>query len=187
MQRFQVFRRLSKVVVTDNPLGGPIARNGRRDILLKIDVIGSFRDCGTEQQLPFRFRSGESPAVAFPSARHDDGTRPVLKQSLDVDRSANVIQPNLDKLSALFGQVSMFGDDMAMATAGDADANHGDVVLEGVNDAGEENDPRGVAARGRACGRCFPLSPLPILYTRLKCLSSSSRLKIRAVGRPWGQ
>jgi hypothetical protein len=60
------------------------------------------------------------------AAAGDDHRRGAVgQQAPQVHFAVDVVQPQLDQFGSLLDQVSMLGDHVAVAAAGNADANHG--------------------------------------------------------------
>ena len=50
----------------------------------------------------------------------------VVQHPLQVDLTADVIEPELDEFRPLLGQVLVLGNDVSMTAPADADADHGE-------------------------------------------------------------
>ena len=75
--------------------------------------------------MPLLFAAGPLAAVVLAAAGDDHRRRAIGQQSLEVHLAVDVVEPQLDQLRPLLNQVPMLGDHVAVAAAGDADANHG--------------------------------------------------------------
>jgi hypothetical protein len=125
MNLFEIRRCLAEVVVADDPFRLSVARNRRRDVLFQIDVIDARRDRGPQQNLSLALRLGPFAAVVLATAGENGRTRPFREQSLEIHRTHDPIDAQLDQPNALFGQILVFGDHLAMPPPPNADANHG--------------------------------------------------------------
>ncbi len=125
MEVFQVGRCLAEIVKADDPLGGSIAGNPCGNIFFQIDIISLFSDCHPQQGLPRFFAAAVFSSILFPAAGNDRWAGALFQQGLELDFAFDVIQPQFDELSALFGQVPVSGDHVPMAATADGNAEHG--------------------------------------------------------------
>ena len=121
----EVVGRLAEVVVADDPLGLAEAGDLAGDVLFEIDVLDPLGDGRPQQHQALIFAAGEFSPVRGAAAGDDDRAGPVGDQPLDVRLAVDVIDAEFDELGALLDEVAVFGDDVAMAAAADADADHG--------------------------------------------------------------
>ena len=127
----QVLRCLTKVVQADDSLRPPVNGNSVRDIRLQIDVLDTFRNRGSQQHQSRFFTPLPFPLVLDAPTGGDHRARAVAKQPLQIDLPPDVIQADLDHLSSLLDQVSMFRHHMPVTTTSDTHANHGAIHISG--------------------------------------------------------
>ena len=124
MDLLEVVGRLAEVVEADDPLGLAEAGDLAGDVLFEIDVLDPFGDRGPQEHQALVFAAGEFSPIGGPAAGDDDRAGPVGDQPLDVRFAVDVVDAEFDELGALLDEVAVFGDDVAMSAAADADADH---------------------------------------------------------------
>ena len=120
----QIFRRLTKVVVTDDAFRLAIAADGGRGVFFQIDVIHAVDDRGPQHHLPLVFGAAPFAAVGFAPNGNHYRARPLAQQPLQIHLPVDVVQPQFDQLRALSNQVTMLGDHVPMPPAADGNTNH---------------------------------------------------------------
>src|SRR6185437_17117160 len=78
-----------------------------------------------QEHPPLFFRTAVFAAVLRSPQGQNHRTRPLGQQPLQVDLAVDVVEPQFDQWRALLDQVLVFRDHVAMATASDTYANHG--------------------------------------------------------------
>ena len=124
MDVLEVVRRFAEVVQADDPLGAAETRDHAGNVFFQIDIFHALGDGRAQQQQALLFGTGELAAVGGAAAGDHHRTRPIGHQPFNVHFAVDVIQTQLDQSSALFDQVSVFCNHVAMTAAANADADH---------------------------------------------------------------
>ena len=111
-------------MVADDPLRAAVAWNLVGDIFFQVDVLDPFGDRRAQQHDPRFFTAVVLAAVLLAADGDDHRAGPVGQDAFQIDLAVDVIQPQLDKLRPLLDQMLMFGENVAMPPAGDADTDH---------------------------------------------------------------
>ncbi len=120
----QVLGCLAEVVQADDAFRLAVDRNLVGDVRLQIDVLDAFRDRGPQQHQPRLLAALPLALVLQPPTRGDHRAPALAKQPLQIDLPADVVQTDLDQLSTLLHQVSMFRHHMPVTTTRNTHANH---------------------------------------------------------------
>ena len=118
----QVLGRFLEIVIADDPLRFAKPRDAGGDVFFQIDILHAGDDCLPQQHEAIFLAFGPAPAVFFAAASDDHRAGPLREQALEIRRRHQKIQPQLDELAALLGQMLVLGDQMAMSAAADRDA-----------------------------------------------------------------
>ncbi len=125
---FEVVGGLTEVVEADEALGLAVAGDLAGDVVLEVDILHPLGDGRAEEHEPLRLGLGPFSAVAFAAAGDHDRAGAVGQQSLDVDLAVDVVESEFDELRPLFGEVAMLGDHVAVTSAADTNADHGEEI-----------------------------------------------------------
>ena len=112
----QVLGSLAEVVQADDALRLAVDRDPVGNVRLQIHVLHPFGDGGPQQHQPRLLTPLPLALVLQPPARDNHRAPALAKQPLQIDLSADVVQADLDQLSALLHQMSMFRHHVPVTT-----------------------------------------------------------------------
>ena len=114
-------------MVADDPLGLSIAWDLRSDVGFQVDILDALCDRIPQQHLPFGFALEPTAAVFASAYRDHDRPGAIVKQSAQIDGSADVIETQFDELCPLLDEKLVFGNHPLVAGTTKANAYHGGV------------------------------------------------------------
>src|SRR3569623_2372967 len=137
------------------------------------------------------FRPFPAPAVGREANRDDHRPGPFREQLLHGEWLGHKIEPPFIQPRASFDRATMLVGEFSDRGRRENDGNHGfmDTIFSGLTsrdrEGADEAGTCGKTAYWRARLVTNDIASRLEVQVRLNCRSSSSRVKTRAVGRPW--